>query len=215
MISTQDIQISFQRTFHFLIFSAIITFLATLFFTNPSILRILRLETLICIVAAFFYFIFVERVNESKTIHWDSLIKIRYADWVFTTPMMLASLAYFLSTHSNIAVTVGSLVVILGFNYLMLLFGYLGEINVLPHFWGMVLGFLLFFAMFYLLSKYLKNNMINRFVLGIYFLLWSMYGIVYMFSPEQKNLITNWLDLIAKGVVGTGFAIYFFCCMRK
>jgi len=88
-------------------------------------------------------------------------------------------------------------------NYVMLGFGYLGEITFTPTILTMILGFIPFFMMFYLIYiNYVKNSTLNAWLLSIYTIIWALYGIVYIFPPEQKNLITNILDMVAKGIIG-------------
>ena len=94
----------------------------------------------------------------------------------------------------------------------MLLFGYLGEINKIGRYLSLILGFIAFFFMYllifmnYVKPKYSKSNYI---LFGIYFILWSLYGVIYLFDEELKNTITNILDLIAKCFVGLGLWIYY------
>jgi hypothetical protein len=47
-----------------------------------------------------------------------------------------------------------------------------------------------------------------------YLVVWSLYGIVYMFDDETKNVFTNILDLIAKCFVGLGVWAYYVRIVR-
>ena len=201
---------SFHTTFMVLVFSALVTFFTSFFFTNKKIQTVLKLETAVCVVASIFYFIFIQKVNSESNIDWKGLTDLRYADWFFTTPMMLVSLAYFLSINSDTTVKVGMMSLIVILNYIMLGFGYLGEVSNLSRMWANILGFIPFFVLFYMIyANYVKNSVINQWVFGIYLVIWSLYGIVYLLPDEQKNLITNWLDLVAKAVIGLGMTGYF------
>ena len=188
--------------------------LTTFFFSNKTIRTILSLETAICLVAAFYYYIFVRRIDSEQNINWTALTQIRYADWIFTTPMMLISLSYLLAMNSDTVVKFSTTASIVVLNYIMLGFGYLGEMTHISHIWTMILGFIPFFIVFYLLYKnYVKNSILNMWIFGVYIILWSFYGIVYLFPQEEKNLITNMLDMVAKGIIGLLIVLYFF--MRK
>ena len=97
----------------------------------------------------------------------------RYIDWVITTPTMLISLIVYLiylnkkeenktnelnfltilKDNSNIIIPVVVL------NWLMLLFGYLGEIRAIPVLLGVFLGFIPFFIYYYLIYvNYVTQN---------------------------------------------------------
>ena len=54
--------------------------------------------------------------------------------------------------------------------------------------------------------KYSKANYI---LFGIYFIVWSLYGVVYLFDEDYKNIITNILDLTAKSIIGLGLWVYY------
>ena len=93
---------------------------------------------------------------------------------------------------------------ILLLNYIMLMFGYLGEVNVMDRLAAMILGFIPFLLIFYLIfSTFLLKsfNPFNYLLFGIYFVIWAGYGISYIFEEKQKNIATNIFDAISKGVV--------------
>lgn len=204
-----NVKDSFHNTFIFLVFSGIITFFSTFFVKNKKYLTILHLETAICIVASIFYFIFLQKVETTDSINWSSFMQIRYADWFFTTPMMLISLFLLLSINSNTVLNVSTMVLVIVLNYIVLGTGYLGEMKQFPRIWMMLTGFIPFFIICYILySQFVKNSIINSWLLGVYIVLWSLYGIVYTLPEEQKNLMTNWLDLVSKGVVGVSIATF-------
>ena len=210
-LTMTNVKGSFHTTFIVLVFSALVTFFTSFFFTNKKIHTVLKLETAVCVVASIFYFIFIQKVNSAtQEVDWKGLTDLRYADWFFTTPMMLISLAYFLSINSDTTVKVGVMSLIIVLNYIMLGVGYLGEVANLSQILATVIGFIPFFALFYMIYvNYVKNSAVNHWVFGIYIVIWSLYGIIYLLPDEQKNLITNWLDLVAKGVIGIGMTAYF------
>jgi hypothetical protein len=54
--------------------------------------------------------------------------------------------------------------------------------------------------------KYVKANYI---LYGFFFIVWALYGVVYMLNEEYKNISMNVLDCIAKCLVGLGLWAYF------
>lgn len=207
---SENIKKSFDITFFALVFSAIITFFLAFYFTNERVKTILSLETAVCMVASFFYYIFIQLINSEDNIDWRALTQIRYGDWILTTPIMLISLSLFLSFNSNTIVKFSTITYIIILNYIMLGFGYLGEMTFIPNTWAMFLGFIPFFMVFYLIyANYVKNSKMNMLLFSIYITIWALYGIVYLFREEQKNLITNLLDMMAKGAIGLIITAYF------
>jgi hypothetical protein len=94
----------------------------------------------------------------------------------------------------------------------MLFIGYLGEINFLPKLHASLLGFIPFFIMFYLVYiTFIKGHksMANMVMFWLYITIWSLYGVVYLFEEELKNVCFNILDLIAKCFVGLGLWGYY------
>lgn len=202
---------TFSITYTLLLTTGLITFIEAIRTPNPKIRHIFNLETCISLVAGYFYSIFIIEMNK-KDINWKNITQARYLDWSITTPMMLLTLCLVLSMNSNTIIYFNVISLIIILNYLMLLFGYLGEINKIGRYLSLILGFIAFFFMYllifmnYVKPKYSKSNYI---LFGIYFILWSLYGVIYLFDEELKNTITNILDLIAKCFVGLGLWIYY------
>jgi hypothetical protein len=98
--------------------------------------------------------------------HFKSISNItpsRYLDWSITTPTMLVNLLFYLrylsSTEPLDFFTVlneewNTVLIILVLNWLMLLFGYLGETSRIPVYVGVTLGFIPFFFYYYLIYSY-------------------------------------------------------------
>jgi hypothetical protein len=126
----------------------------------------------------------------------------RYIDWFITTPTMLITLIVYLiyltkkeenktnelefftllKENSNIIVPVVLL------NWLMLLFGYLGEMKVIPVLLGVFLGF--------------TQNSSGYLLFWYFFFFWSLYGFVAVLPYYVKNSLYNILDLFAKNFFG-------------
>ena len=74
----------------------------------------------------------------------------------------------------------------------------------------MIGGFLPFFAMFYIIyNNYFDHSVANKVLFIAYIIVWGMYGVVYMFSEQYKNICMNILDLIAKCFIGLGLWVYY------
>jgi hypothetical protein len=94
----------------------------------------------------------------------------------------------------------------------MLFAGYLGEINYISRLTGMIIGFIAFFIMFFIIyANYMNSAFLfsNALIYWLYFIVWSVYGIVYMYNQETKNIITNVLDCIAKCLIGIFLWVYY------
>ncbi len=210
------IKMSFTITYILLLTTATITFIEAIRTNIPIIRHIFNLETCISLIASYFYSIFVGKMNEleknNKSIDWDDLTRIRYIDWAITTPLMLIALSVVLGYNSKIAVKLITILIIIALNYIMLISGYLGEVNIISRLQGLIVGFIAFFGMFYMIFINFikpKYDYTNYILFGIYIVVWSMYGIVYMFNQVNKNIIMNVLDCIAKCFVGIFLWIYY------
>jgi hypothetical protein len=141
----------------------------------------------------------------------------RYIDWFITTPTMLITLMLYLiylnkkvenKTHeldfftllkdnSNIIIPVVLL------NWLMLLFGYLGEMKIIPVLLGIFLGFIPFLIYYYLIYvNYVTQNTSGYLLFWYFVLFWSLYGFVAVLPYYVKNSFYNILDLFAKNFFG-------------
>ena len=126
--------------------------------------------------------------------------------------MMLLALCLVLSMNSNTIIHLKIISLIIILNYVMLLFGYLGEIKKIGRIYATIFGFIAFSLMFsivfinYVKPKYSKANYV---LFEFYFFVWSLYGVVYLFDEEYKNMITNILDLTAKCLLGLGLWAYY------
>jgi bacteriorhodopsin len=200
--------------------TGVIELLALFVKTAPGmalIRQLLGLELAVQAVEGAFYAWLYTNINTVKNI-----TPKRYADWALTTPTMLVTLVaytiYLNSDKSNgndspsfiqimreNAVPIAQIV---GLNWLMLLFGYLGEVGVIPLVTGVVLGFVPFIAYFYIIyERFVVNNAnnVNNTSLKIYayfLVFWSLYGIVALLPYTLKNTIYNVLDLFAKNFFG-------------
>ena len=141
----------------------------------------------------------------------------RYFDWALTTPTMLVTLIAYLTfinakennqtqgltLYSILTTNSNTIIPILLLNWAMLLFGYLGEIKVIPVLYSVILGFipfLIYYAMIY--HNFVQTNN-DGFMFFLYFLFfWSLYGFVATLPYYIKNILYNILDLFAKNFFG-------------
>lgn len=175
---------------------------------------ILRLETLVQVVELFFYIYFLKNMANTSL---SQMAPIRYFDWFITTPtMLLTSIIYFkyeeymengvekpLKFWEFLKLNKQNIITIFVCNFLMLLFGYLGEINAIDMTSSIIVGFVFFGLSFYTIYKeYAVNSQTSRKLFNFILVIWGMYGIAAVFNPYYKNNMFNVLDIFAKNFFG-------------
>jgi hypothetical protein len=172
---------------------------------KDEILRsLIGLETLVSCIQLSFYTWYSYHFNEVS--HSTSY---RYHDWVITTPIMLfTTMLYY--DYNNVDTppeTIESfwnkykkqILVVFGFNGMMLLFGYLHEIGILDLLTSNILGFVGLAGSFYVqYDAFAKHSVLNMPVFLFVSFIWSLYGIAAMFTPLWKNISYNIIDTISK-----------------
>jgi len=166
----------------------------------------------------------VQFIEGSFYVYWlynfHKIINItprRYFDWIITTPTMLINLIFYLIfleyKEKNESEKLDffklfnqefyTIITVLLLNWAMLLFGYLGEISVIPVLLGVSLGFIPFLIYYYIIyEKYalLSNDGLKVY---LYFLIfWSLYGVAAVLPYKIKNVCYNILDLFSKNFFG-------------
>jgi len=225
---------SFYFTYVFLITTGVITFIESLRNPIPQIRHVMNLETCISIVAGYFYGLFIKEIetveketklkpkstneNNQQNEQIEAIIPVkkindmRYSDWVITTPLMILVLSLVLSYENKVAIKLSSLFALLVFDLLMLVSGYLGEIGTISRASGTIAGYVGFFLLFGTLwNTYMSGSRVtnqSKLVFGIYFVLWTLYGVAYQANESTKMLTYNILDLFAKAFVGIFFWLY-------
>lgn len=206
------VKFSFYITYAFLLTTGTITFIESIRTTIPKVRHILNLETCISIVAAYFYGVFMKKINENKHINYKEINVNRYIDWSITTPIMLLVLLLAFSYNLKINVVFGTFLIVLILNYGMLGFGFLGENGIMDKKIANVIGFIFFIAMYgFIYMTYIhgfKDND-NLMLFLVFFILWALYGVVYWLNEQHKNTGYNILDLFSKCFVGIFFWAYF------
>lgn len=164
--------------------------------------QMMVLEVVVQIIEGIFYSYWLYNF---KTI--TNITPKRYMDWVITTPVMLINLIFymiflkndvdldFLNVFRKEFYTIISILIL---NWLMLFFGYLGEIKAIPVLLGVGLGFIPFSLYYYLIyANYGTNQLFYYF-----FIIWSLYGVVAVLPYKTKNMCYNILDLFSKNFFG-------------
>ena len=205
--SSDSINFSFYFTYVFLTTTATITFIEAIRTKDNMVRHILNIETVISVIAAFFYNLFITDISkkdsENKPINWNEFTVIRYVDWSITTPFMLLSLCLFLSYNIKKKLNFFIILPIILLNYFMLFIGYLGEINKIDTKTSVYLGFIPFITYYIIIyDKYIKDidsklkgqdllkdesKKKEIKLLYYYFLIfWSIYGIAALLSYTNK-----------------------------
>ena len=173
--------------------------------------QLLIIELVVQFLEGMFYFWLA--YNFTKVIN---VTPKRYIDWVITTPTMLITLMMYLiylnkrvenetneldlftllKDNLNIVIPV----VIL--NWLMLLFGYLGEMGIIPILLGVFLGFIPFLIYYYIIYVNYVTQNVSNLLFWYFFFFWSLYGFAAVLPYYVKNSFYNILDLFAKNFFG-------------
>ena len=180
--------------------------------------QLLILELIVQFIEGSFYFWLA--YNFTKVLN---VTPKRYIDWVITTPTMLITLMlyliylnkveenkiyktdktdkleFFTLFKDNLNIFISVIIL----NWLMLLFGYLGEMKIIPVLLGVFLGFIPFLIYYYIIYVNYVNQNTNGYLLFWYFFFfWSLYGCVAGLPYYIKNTFYNILDLFAKNFFG-------------
>ena len=148
----------------------------------------------------------------------------RYYDWVLTTPSMLFILIVYLDYLRNdgevkelngdnnttldylknsFNIHGNNWLFIMILNFLMLVFGYLGELKILDKYTTVFYGFIPFFIYFYFIyDKYAKYTENGKILFTIFALIWSFYGLSALLPYLWKNISYNILDILSKNFFG-------------
>ena len=165
---------------------------------------LIGLETLVSCIQLSFYTWYSYHFNQVS--HATSY---RYHDWVITTPIMLfTTMLYY--DYNNVDTppeTIESfwnkykktILVVFGFNGMMLLCGYLYEIGILDLLTSNILGFVGLAGSFYVqYDAFAKHSVLNIPVFLFVSFIWSLYGVAAMLTPLWKNITYNIIDTISK-----------------
>lgn len=162
--------------------------------------------------------LFVQFIEGSFYIYWlyhfksiSNITPKRYFDWAITTPTMLINLIFYLIfLNSNETLDFFTLfkkefptiITVLLLNWMMLLFGYLGETSFIPVSLSVSLGFIPFLIYFYMIYEKYALNEAGLKVFFYFLFFWSFYGLVAVLPYKLKNMCYNVLDLFSKNFFG-------------
>jgi hypothetical protein len=179
----------------------------------PLIKQLLVLEVTVQAIESLFYIWLFINFNQVTNV-----TPKRYIDWAITTPTMLIELILYLIYLKNkeqnkdvIKLSFFNLLIensstisyVIYLNWLMLIFGYLGEINIINTLSGVLLGFVPFLIYYYIIYiNYAKQSKDGWKLFWYFFTFWSLYGVVAMLPYYIKNALYNILDLFAKNFFG-------------
>ena len=174
--------------------------------------EILVVETVVQIVEFSFYvgILFLLSNLEKYT-------ATRYFDWFITTPIMLFSTIVFMkyaelkenkqetpfTLSEFIKDNKKNIIKLFVYNALMLVFGFLGEIDILPLHISTALGFVFFYLAFKLIyDEYAIKSKSGKNVFWVLGAVWSLYGVAAVMPLTIKNVSYNFLDVISKNFYG-------------
>lgn len=194
---------------------------------------ILLLELIVQIVEGTFYVWMAYLFSSIKNV-----TPKRYFDWMITTPLMLFSLCMYLEylkeeeetkkekkekkdTFENYTLdpiidafskNKQILIPVFLLNWLMLLFGYLGEIGIMNNFIAVISGFIPFIAYYIMIyDNYAKYTEFGKQLFWYFAGVWSLYGVAAVMPYYWKNISYNILDIFSKNFFGLylGYVIWY------
>ena len=169
----------------------------------------LTLETVVNVTAAVVYsYLRLALADQAE------VTRLRYTDWLITTPLLLGSLYLFLSQNRPAQDNLGGLFwLTVGLNVGMLLFGWLGTkgtvTDALRRGAGLgdtspqLLAWMCFAGVAALFGAFYYEEPMTWILFGV----WALYGLCYNASPDLQNICYNLLDVVSK--VGFGIFLYF------
>lgn len=186
---------------------------------------ILLLELIVQVVEGTFYAWLAYLFSSIKNV-----TPKRYFDWAITTPLMLFSLCMYLDylkeeeekkekkekekKDSFVNYTLDpiidafsknkeTLIPVFLLNWLMLLFGYLGEIGVMNNLIAVACGFIPFIIYYIMIyDKYAKYTEFGEKMFWYFAGVWSLYGVAAIMPYYWKNISYNILDIFSKNFFG-------------
>lgn len=197
---------SFMTTYIVLFGYTAITLIEALRTPAVNTRHIMNIETTVSMVAGLVYGTFLEKMK-SPNFDLKEIIPTRYIDWMITTPLILLAVVLFYNRKDG--VNYKCYFTIIALNWLMLLFGYLGERGTISSMKGLVIGFVFFAAMLAYMFVYMIPVGAPLAVFVIFAVIWSLYGVAYLLEEEEKNIAYNVLDVISKALFGVVLWLYF------
>jgi len=212
------INYSFDFVMYLLIIN--LTFSVIFGIINLNFRKILAIEALTSLIALVIYYLIINIYRKKTSIKdWDKITILRYIDWSITTPLLLISFSLFLANGEkvkNLGNFIGTLIF---FDLIMILSGFLGARNIISDILSQIVGFSAFFMIFFLIyNKFFReitltaNILFKEIFFYVMFILWFTYGVIYNLSTINRNIVTNILDGLSKGIFGLTLSI---CLLLK
>jgi hypothetical protein len=199
---------TFMTTYIILFGYTCITLIEALRTNSANTRHIMNVETAVSMVAGIVYGGFVDKIKY-PTFNLKEIIPMRYIDWMITTPLILLAIVLFYN-HGPNAINYKCYIILIALNWLMLLFGYLGERNMISSMKGLIIGFIFFALMLIYMYMYMIPKGAPMAVFVIFSIIWTGYGIAYMLEDEEdKNIAYNILDITSKAIFGMVLWMYF------
>lgn len=159
----------------------------------------------------------VAAINFSFMSHYwkrnrKSPTKYRYIDWIITVPLQIMEF-YLIVSYSNIKIENRYFYQLFAASILMILFGWFGEVGIIPFWWGFAIGMLfwiyIIFELYFgglgkAINKLDKSTLYSiQWLRRIIFYGWTIYPIGYLIgyyhdSGVWKDILYNFGDLINK-----------------
>ena len=213
-----------NSSFDFVIYLLVINLTFSVFFgiINLNFRTILAIESLTCIVAGIIYYFIINiyRKTANMTVaDWNKITTLRYIDWSITTPLLITSFSLFLANGEKVRNLGNFIVSLIFFDLIMILAGFLGSKNIINDVLAQIVGFGAYFMIFFLMyNKFFRevtltvNILFKQVFFYIMLVLWFIYGVIYNFQTVNRNIYTNILDGLSKGLFGLTLSI---CLLLK
>ena len=173
--------------------------------------NVLGLETIVQFVEMIFY-IWISYAMLNVNI----MTSRRYIDWVITTPTMLLSTIIFMKYQEEkekngdkvefwefLKENKKDIIMMFSYNFGMLAFGFLGELNIISKYISTPIGFYFFYKTFDLIyNKFARATKLGTNLFTFMVSIWSLYGVAAVMPPQVKNVSYNLLDIVAKNFYG-------------
>ena len=173
--------------------------------------HILILEAFVQFIEAGFYIWVIYALKDLKI-----MTSRRYIDWFITTPTMLVStmifMEYLRKKEENEDIVdfwefmkdhKENIIKLVSYNFLMLLFGLLGELNIINNKFAVAIGFGFFILTFKLIyDEYASKTQGGLKLFSFLVSVWSLYGVAALMPIVPKNTMYNMLDIVSKNFYG-------------
>ena len=214
LISDDSLKKSYVVSSLILFGSSFITLIEALKTDSVRARHILNLETVVSIIAGYVYLKFVEIIEKkelTKETHKE-IVQYRYIDWFITTPLLILALICFFTYYDKNPLNFKYYLLAIGFNFLMLYEGYLGETGSIDKMEGFYMGFMGYIGMMLTIWCYYvhkQERYHQKIIFFVFAIIWSFYGIAYLLDDRTKNLIYNILDVFSKTMFGLFMWLYY------